>query len=91
VDLEIRSLDRRRLKEAWFCYKLQLFMAGIDDTKSLSGLDPKFTDEFIKKKINLLVKNFTKKWAGIHNNFCEIKNCTKTSRILSLFCFLLNF
>jgi hypothetical protein len=76
----IRKLDRRRLSEAWFTFKIKQFLLEINDTSDILDFESKHTEEFLKLNFDKLKQFFIEKWSKIHKTECDSKNCHQTSK-----------
>ncbi len=76
----IRRLNRKRLAEIWYVYKLRANLRACN--LSLKVFDHSQTESFIEPNIVTFKTNFTKRWIQSHNTICrELENnCNKTSK-----------
>jgi hypothetical protein len=77
----IRKLDRRRLSEAWFTFKIKQFLLEINSKNDIQDFESKHTEEFLKLNFEKLKNFFIEKWSKIHQKACDSKNCHQTSKI----------
>lgn len=74
-------MDRRRVSDAWFYYKILNFLISIDEHKAINDLSTKSTEELIENYINKFTEFFIKKWAINHKKFCRSESCDETSKL----------
>ncbi len=77
---EMRPLNRQRLSEAWYSFKIKQLI--LSDNNSLPLLDfkcdSKSTEKVLELKMPIWRDKFTVDWSLKHKKFCLIPNCDAT-------------
>ena len=73
-------MDRRRLSEAWFSWKIRLFL--ITPTSTINDLmyfNSKNTEDVIRIHFEKLKNQFKNYWSNFHKLNCKLKYCDSIS------------
>jgi hypothetical protein len=73
---ERTNLDRRRLSEAWFSWKIRnFFIAPLSTMNDLNYFSSKNSEEKIKTHYSEIKNYFKNYWKQFHEKNCHIDNC----------------
>lgn len=72
---EIRSLNRIRLSEAWYSYKIKYFLYQNNPNNSILDFKSNSTEIFLEPFLPIWKNNFTSKWSTKHSQICHVINC----------------
>ena len=77
---DIRCLNRLRLAEAWYSFKIKQFLYSNDYHLPIRDFktDSKSTESYLRSRLSTWFQNFTLKWSQIHKKNCFVSNCDYT-------------
>ncbi len=83
---EIRPLNRKRLSEVWYSYKIKQYLYSNEYVLPIRDFkyDSKSTELFLGPRLPTWFHSFTLKWAKTHRKNCSIQNCDTTGIYLFL-------
>jgi hypothetical protein len=76
--VDIRKLDRRRLSEAWFTFKIKQILLELENKSNILDFKSKQTEQFLKANFERFKNHFIEKWSKRHKQDCSGKNCNDT-------------
>jgi hypothetical protein len=89
-ELEGRKLDRRRLSEGYFTYKIREYIKKQNQTNEIKSFDSKLSENYLEENIANFQKNFVLRWSKLHALNCKSLNCDNTSNQIEKTNFLLS-
>ena len=75
---DVRPLNRVRLAEAWYSFKIKQFILQDPSLQLDFKSDSKSTESLLGNLIPLMKHSFALRWADIHKQHCKIHNCDST-------------
>ncbi len=77
-DTNVKPLQRKRLSEAWFSFRIKLFKFNMSPEENFEEIDSKDTESYLEKNLIQWCEYFSQKWIVIHDKTCKIENCLQT-------------
>ena len=76
----LRPLNRIRLAEGWYTYKIKQFIAKRKSSSEILDFNPKMTEKYLEENFHQFQNDFVVDWSKKHALNCSSLNCHKTSK-----------